>query len=249
MLIRVVKVGGAYLTDPGWLKRFGRAMASYGPAVIVHGGGTAISARQLELGIPVTKRDGIRYTSPELAEVVQEVLCGPVRDGILVALENAGVRPVGVAGLDGFLEVELIDPERMGAVGQVVSVDNSALEALIEAGQTPVLAPVSRGADGQLVNVNADVAASAVAHSLQADELVLISDVEGVTRRGSVLSTLCSAEIDHMISTGEIRDGMVAKLAAARSSGVPARIGDLNCLHAHLSGTMILPEANALVNA
>lgn len=241
LTIRVVKIGGGELESPGWLARFAGAVKAVEPAVIVHGGGRAISRAVEASGLPVEMREGIRVTTPEIATVVREVLCGPVRRRVVGALRDAGVDAVGVAGLDGLLEVDLVDPVGLGRVGTVVGVETGEFRELLERGKTPVLAPVSAGADGGLVNVNADDAASAVAGALGAAELLLISDIPGVIEAGGVLRAVSCEDVDRMIRNGVVRDGMAAKLRAARAAGgTRVRIGDLDLLRSVTAGTVVV---------
>lgn len=241
MSTRVVKIGGGYLEDDRWLADFGRAMREYGPAVIVHGGGHAITARQNELGIPVERRHGIRLTTPALAAVVRDVLCGTVRNRIVRALQASALDPIGVSGTDGFLSVELVDEDRLGLVGRVVDVDVVELNTLVERDKVPVLAPVSLDRRGRLVNVNADEAAAAVAAHLGAEELLLVTDVAGVLADGAALAEVNEADIDELVASGVVADGMVAKLEAIQRAGVPARIGDLRMLLGSHPGTRFVP--------
>lgn len=244
---RVVKIGGGYLEDGEWLGAFGRAMQSYGPTVIVHGGGHAITARQTALGLPIVRKDGIRTTTPALANVVREVLCGPVRDRIVQALQAHGHDPVGVAGTDGFLQVELVDEATLGMVGCVVGVDVAELETLLRKGKTPVLAPVSLDHRGRIVNVNADEAAAVVAAHLRAVELVFVTDVAGVLAEGAPLPQVNESDIDALVSSGAVLGGMVAKLDAIRRAGVVARIGDLDMLRGVQPGTRFIPAWRPVV--
>jgi acetylglutamate kinase len=236
----VIKVGGGEIEVAAWLDRFALGVKQAQPAVIVHGGGRRISAWQERLGLPVEMRDGIRVTTPEVAELVQMVLCGPIRSAIVRALRVRGVDAVGVAGGDGCLSVELQDPERLGRVGRVTGVDRGFLYRLLERGITPVLAPVSVGSDGLAVNVNADDAAVAVANALDASELLFVSDVPGVMRGGERLASVSRAELDDLIARGVVQGGMVTKLKAAlASSQAPARIGDVGMLTDKSRGTVI----------
>jgi acetylglutamate kinase len=239
--LRVIKVGGGEIEDRGWLARFARGVRNAGPAVVVHGGGRAITAWQERLGLTVEMRDGVRVTTPEVAEVAQMVLCGPIRGTVVRALREAGVEAVGVAGGDGCLTVELVDPERLGRVGRVTSVDRAMLLRLIAAGLTPVLAPVSTDAAGAVVNVNADEAAAAVARELGAAELLFVSDVPGVMRGSRRLASVEPAHLERLIADGVVRGGMVAKLKAALAAGgVPCRVGDLGLLRDARAGTRVL---------
>ena len=239
--LRVIKVGGGEIEDRAWLERFARGVQAGSPAVVVHGGGRAISAWQERLGLPVEMRDGIRVTTPEVAEVAQMVLCGSIRSAIVRALRDAGVEAVGVGGGDGSLAVELVDPVRLGRVGRVTGVNRGMLLRLIAAGLTPVLAPASTGTDGRAVNVNADEAAAAVARELGAAELLFVSDVPGVMRGARRLASVEPAHLDRLIADGVVRGGMVAKLKAALAArGIPCRVGDLSLLSDPKAGTRVL---------
>jgi acetylglutamate kinase len=239
--LRVIKVGGGEIEDAAWLSRFARGVRDARPAVVVHGGGRAISAWQERLGLPVEMRDGIRVTTPEVAEVAQMVLCGPIRGRLVRALRDAGVEAVGVAGGDGCLTVDLVDPVRLGRVGRVTAVDRSMLVRLLGAGFTPVLAPVSADRDGRAVNVNADEAAAAVARELGAAELLFVSDVPGVMHGEERLTSVEAAHLDRLIAEGIVRGGMVAKLKAALAAGgTPCRVGDLGLLRNARAGTRVV---------
>lgn len=241
LTVRVVKIGGGELESPGWLARFAAAVKVVEPVVIVHGGGRAISRALEASGLPVEMRDGIRVTTAEVATVVREVLCGPVRRQIVGALRGAGVDAVGVAGLDGLLGVDLVDPVRLGRVGTVVAVESSEFRELLARGKTPVLAPVSLGPDGALVNVNADDAASAVAGAVSATELLLVSDIPGVMDGDGVLRSVSGEDVDRLIGSGVVRDGMAAKLRAARVTGaMRVRIGNLDLLRSVTAGTVVV---------
>jgi acetylglutamate kinase len=164
-----------------------------------------------------------------------------VRTNIVGALRAAGVDAVGLAGLDGLLEVDLVDPAALGRVGTVTAVETEELHELLAQGKTPVLAPVSRGADGGIVNVNADDAASAVAGAMGATELLLISDVPGVLDGSGVLSAVNGEDVDQLIRAGVVRDGMAAKLRAAGTAGATrVRIGNLELLRSVTAGTVVL---------
>jgi len=238
--LKVIKVGGGEIEDAAWLDRFAAGVRQARPAVVVHGGGHSISAWQRRLGLTVEKRDGIRITTPEVAEVVQMVLCGPVRSALVRALQAQGVDAVGVAGGDGYLQVELVDPERLGRVGRVSEVNAKALFRLLQAGFTPVLAPISVGEDGLAVNVNADDAAAAVASALEASELLFVSDVPGVMRGSERLPAVGPAELNELIAGGLVQGGMVAKVKAAVAAGRAAtRIGDVGMLTDPERGTVV----------
>ena len=258
LTIRVVKIGGNELDRPDWVAAAARALSKNGPTVVVHGGGQAVSDWSRRLGLPVEKKDGLRVTTPEIAQVVEMVLGGPVNRLIVTALREAGLDAIGLSGVDGgLLTAEpLQNGTALGAVGEIAHVRGSLLQSLLLAGLTPVVAPVAPStSSGQPLNVNADQAAAAVAAALEAEELLFISDVPGVTVAGVTQPTLAAAEIETMIEEGVATGGMAAKLRAAAQAlraGVRAvRIGNLDMLEQATAGTRLLaaPPAPAVQTA
>jgi len=243
---RVVKVSGHELDDPAWLSTFARGVASGPRTIVVHGGGKQINALSARLGLPVVKINGLRVTTPEVAEAVQMVLCGPVRSRLVAALRAAGLEAVGISGADGgLLEARITDAD-LGRVGEVVRVAPALLESLIAGGFTPVVAPVCADQTGPL-NVNADEAATALALALAVKELLFISDVPGVLVDGVPQASLVAREVEGRIAAGDVKDGMAVKLRCAvraLQGGVAVvRIGDLRALTDPLAGTRLLSGA------
>src|SRR2546422_6543882 len=180
---RVVKMGGNELDRPAWLAACPRTLVRLDPVVVVHGGGRAVSALSRRLGLPVEKRDGRRVTSPEVAEVVELVMGGPVNRQVVTALRAAGLDAVGLSGVDGGLLTARPIPGELGHVGEIAQVRVALLESFLLAGLTPVIAPMApeaSGAGGTPLNVNADDAAAAVAGALRAAGLLFVSDVPAV---------------------------------------------------------------------
>src|SRR5438105_9576448 len=140
---RVVKLGGNELDRPGWLASCARALVRLGPVVVVHGGGRAISALCRRLGLTVEQRDGLRVTTPEVAEVVELVLGGPVNRQVVAELRAAGLDAVGLSGVDGGLLVARPAAGGLGMVGEIAHVRAGLLETLLLAGLTPVIAPMA----------------------------------------------------------------------------------------------------------
>jgi acetylglutamate kinase len=246
--VRVVKLGGNELDRPEWLAACADALKAVGPVVLVHGGGEAVSAVSRRLAIPVEKRAGRRVTSPEVAEVVEMVLAGPVNRLLVAALRAAGLDALGLSGVDGGLLTARPAPGGLGHVGEIVEVRTSLLHSLLLAGLTPVIAPMAPGPEGGLpFNVNADDAAAAVAGALRATELLFVSDVPGVSVDGVVQPSLPADEIETLIELGAATDGMAAKLRAAaaaiRLGARAVRIGDLHLLGHASAGTRILSTA------
>jgi len=257
VLTRVVKIGGNELDRPEWMSACARALATLGPSVVVHGGGQAVSAWSRRLGLPVEKRDGLRVTTPEIAQLVEMVLGGPINRMLVTALRAAGLDAIGLSGVDGgLLTAEpLQNGTTLGEVGQIVNVRASLLHSLLLAGLTPVVAPVAPSVTAPVrpLNVNADQAAATIAAALEAQELLFVSDVPGVTIDGVTQPTLAAAEIEAMIEGGVATGGMAARLrAAARAlrAGVRAvRIGDLDMFEHATAGTRLLAVLPPSVSA
>jgi acetylglutamate kinase len=250
--VRVVKLGGNELDQPAWLEVCARALVSLDPVVVVHGGGRAVSAWSERLGLPVEKRDGRRVTTPEVAEVVELVLAGPLNRRVVAALRRAGLDAVGLSGVDGgLLTARRADSgTELGHVGEIVQVRAALLESFLLAGLTPVIAPMAPAAgDGAAtpLNVNADDAAAAIAGALHTAELLLVSDIPGVQVDGVVQPVLDGVEIESLIESGAASEGMAAKLRAAvaalRAGARAVRVGDRRLLDDPRAGTRILATA------
>jgi acetylglutamate kinase len=191
------------------------AVAKHAPedTVIVHGGGNEVAAWSRRLGIEPRTHDGLRVTDAETLEVVVAVLAGLVNTRVVAALAAAGRPAVGVTGADdGLLRLQRRDAE-LGAVGEVVHADASLLTALIARSLVPVVASVG-ACEGQLLNVNADEAAGAIA-ATRGGLLVLGTDVAGVLRDGHLLDRLDASVAERMLEDGSAADGMRPKLRAA----------------------------------
>jgi acetylglutamate kinase len=246
--LRVVKIGGAALADAVWLSDFAaHAAQSKGALVVVHGGGPDINEMSTRLGLDYTWSNGRRVTTPELMDVVGMVLTGRVNKRIVSALVGAGVDALGVSGLDAaILQANLAEDGALGRVGQVRAVRTDLIEWMTANGVVPVLSPVSRGPDGESVNVNADEAACAVAAALGAAELLFLTDVDGVRGERAVLSSLSVPEAKALIDARTATGGMALKLTAAMEAlrlGVACvRIGRFETLVDAEAGTTIRPE-------
>src|SRR5687767_9726473 len=154
LTVRVVKIGGNELDRPEWVAECARALGNVGPVVVVHGGGQAVNAWSRRLGLPVEKKDGLRVTTPEIAQVVEMVLAGPMNRLLVSALREAGLDAIGLSGVDGgLLTARPLENGALGEVGEIVNVRGSLLQSLLLAGLTPVVAPVVPP-----LNVNADQA-------------------------------------------------------------------------------------------
>lgn len=243
--MRVLKIGGNELNEPGFLPMLADWVAKTtkpkkGPGksiMIVHGGGRDIAMMQSRLDLEPKKIDGLRITDADSLTVAQMVLSGHTNKQMVAALLAAGVDAVGLSGVDGRLltaqkkEHPTVD---LGLVGEIVDVRTDLLQTLSNQGITAVISPISLGQDGFIYNVNADEAASAIALALKADLLDFISNVPGVLKAGQVVPQLTANQTEDLIKQGIINGGMVPKVRGALTAvaqGVPrARIVNLTGL-------------------
>jgi acetylglutamate kinase len=242
--VTVLKVGGNEVDEPAWVARFARAVAARGGRlVVVHGGGKEVTALQRRLGAEPEWRDGLRVTSDEAMRVVAMVLSGVVNKRLAAALVTAGVDAVGISGEDGgLLRARLAAGGSMGRTGEIEAVRADLLHVFLSHGVVPVVSPVSRGADGAALNVNADDAAAAVAAALGAAELLFVSNVAGVLEDGATLESVDADEVEALIADGTAQGGMAPKLrAAARAAGAVerVRIGGMEMLENPGAGTRV----------
>ncbi len=227
----VVKYGGAAMKEPELRQSFARSVVLLKAVgilpVVVHGGGPQIGRLLERLNITSEFVQGMRVTSPEVMDVVQMVLVGQVNKNIVALINQHGGRALGLSGHDGrFITATRMELTRqkevdqppeivdIGLVGEVERVAPQVLEAMIKEGFIPVIAPVAVGPDGESLNINADLVASAVAAAAGAAKLVLMTDTPGVLDgQGNLLSELTPADAGRLIEEGVIAGGMLPKTA------------------------------------
>ncbi len=217
-----IKIGGSTVNSAGLLNELGagirRLQDESFAVLVVHGGGKDIAAELKRLNKEFEFIQGMRVTDSETMESVQRVLSGDVNKRIVNSFLCEGVRAVGLSGVDGALLTAkklTVDGADIGFVGEVEKVETALLETLFSGGYTPVLSPVSRDNDGNIYNVNADLAASETAIAEKADDLIFISDVPGVLINGEVRRTILIDEIEGLIDEGHITGGMIPKMRSA----------------------------------
>jgi acetylglutamate kinase len=264
----VVKYGGNAMVDGELKGSFAADIALLHfvglRPVIVHGGGPQIDEVSHRLGLEPRFVGGLRVTDDDTMEVVRMVLLGQVNPELVSLVTGAGAPAVGVSGTDA--DLLRVDPARgpggedLGRVGEIREVDPTVIERLLDDGFVPVVATVGRDDRGRDHNVNADLAAGAVAVALRAEKLVYLTDVAGLYRdlgdEGSLLSEVPVGHLAGMLDAGELHTGMrpkVASIVSALRQGVPqAHILDGRVLHAVLLevftdegvGTMITAEGD-----
>jgi acetylglutamate kinase len=217
----VVKFGGNAMGDDAAMAEFARdvvLMRQVGVnPVVVHGGGPMINEMLAKLGIKSDFVRGKRVTDKATVEVVEMILSGLVNKRIVQAIMDAGGRAVGISGKDDDLMVCEADDPDLGYVGRPVEMNVQVLRDLYTAGIIPVIAPVGTGMkDNETFNVNGDTAAGAIAGALQADRLLLLTDVPGVKNAaGEVMTQITPEEIRQMTADGTISGGMIPKTETA----------------------------------
>lgn len=221
----IAKIGGAALDDDRLATLVAEDLALMALVgirlVIVHGGGPQVSLAMTEAGIKPRFIAGLRVTDDTSMEVVRRVLIGSINPDLVARLSSAGLSAVGLSGGDGGLigASRVTGPagEDLGRVGRVEVVEADLLEALLDAGHTPVIASIAPDETGTALNVNADSVAGAVAGALGAEKLVYLTNVEGLYRdfgdAGSLVSELKRAELEDM--SASLSEGMQPKAASA----------------------------------
>ncbi len=235
--IVVVKFGGNAMVDAELEKAFAEDMAYLRwvgiRPVVVHGGGPQISARLAELGIESEFRGGFRVTTPETISIVRDVLREQISKQLAGLIEAAGAKTKIMSGEDANLfraEKTFIDtdngPTDIGLVGEVNQVNPRIVLETLEAGQIPVISTVALSAGGELLNVNADLAAAALAVALGAEKLMVLTDVPGLygdwPNTDSLISEISAAELEVLLP--KLESGMIPKMQSclkAVQGGVP----------------------------
>lgn len=271
----VVKYGGNAMTDPALESSFARDIVLLKTVgmhpVVVHGGGPQVDNLLKELGRQSDRIDGMRVTDKNTMDIVEMVLGGSVNKSIVSLINKHGGRAIGLTGKDANLIIAkklvmekigadgVAVPVDLGYVGDVVSVNKDVINMLISSNFIPVIAPLGVDSEGNTYNINADLVAGKVAEFLQAEKLMLLTNIKGVLGRdGEVVTGLTPKKVDSLIEDGTISGGMIPKiqcaLDAVRSGVKSAVIVDGRVPHATLLeiftnegvGTLISRELESL---
>ena len=184
--------------------------------VLVHGGGPEISAMLKRVGKESQFVDGLRVTDEETSEIVQMILAGKINKSLVAKLDNLGGQAMGICGMDGgLIKARMID-ERLGYVGEIVSVNPQPIHDLLEKGYIPVVSTIGCDETGHVYNINADTAAAAIAASLKAESLISMTDTSGLLMDAKNPDTLIHRidlkGAEKLKEDGVISGGMIPKI-------------------------------------
>ena len=236
----VIKYGGNAMTEESLKHKFAQDIVlmkyvGINP-VIVHGGGPQIDEMLARLGIKAKFKQGVRVTDEQTMEIVEMVLAGKINMEIVDLLNRHGGRAVGVSGKDGGfitakpltvtawieslgmdrdLDDDGLEDDTFGYVGDIQSINPRLIEKLQQDNYIPVIAPIGTDREGNTYNINADLVAAAVAASLKAEKLLMLTDVKGIRNaQGRHISTLSRKDMQRLVKKGVIREGMLPKVHA-----------------------------------
>ncbi|WP_412514664.1 acetylglutamate kinase [Shewanella indica] len=217
--VLVLKVGGALMQCEMGMARLmdtaAKMLAQGQKVVLVHGGGYLVDEQLKANGMDTVKLDGLRVTPPEQMPIIAGALAGMSNKILQAAAIKAGVASVGMSLADANLVDAVIKDERLGLVGEVSPKDGSYINFVLSQGWMPIVSSIAVSSEGQLLNVNADQAATVLAKLVQG-KLVLLSDVSGVLDgKGQLIASLNRSEIDDLVKLGVIEKGMKVKVEAA----------------------------------
>jgi acetylglutamate kinase len=226
----VVKYGGAAMENPDLVEGVLRDVVFLEAVginpVVVHGGGKAITAAMRQENLTAKFVDGLRVTDLASIKIIDRILTQVISPSLVEKIRELGGKAEVLSGKDVLL-AEKAPPRKdatgakidLGFVGDIVSTDVSQVQKLIDAEIVPIISPLGRGRDGQVYNINADIAAAKIAQALKAHKIIYLSDVNGVRRdpkdESSLISTLTPAQIQILKEEGVIASGMIPKVDSA----------------------------------
>ena len=185
--------------------------------VLVHGGGPEINEMLTKIGKESKFVDGLRYTDEETVDVVQMVLAGKVNKRLVHHLHLHGGHAIGICGLDdGMIKAKKVEDKDIGFVGDIIDVDTTLVEGILDQHYIPVISTVGGGENGEVYNINADIAAAKIAAALGAEKLLLMTDVRGLLRdkddENTLIHSVNVSEVPQLKSQGVIKGGMIPKV-------------------------------------
>lgn len=252
--IVVIKFGGSSMEDPELVRSTMRDIVLFEAIgirpVVVHGGGKAISAELRRQEIPVRFVNGLRFTCERTIRIVDDVLHNTVNRELVRLGKECGGAMIGISGkqvlkAERTVSVDPITGEKqdIGFVGEITGVNVAPIMEAIEAGLVPVVTPLGTGLDGQVYNINADIAACRIAEAIHARKLVFLSDVPGIladcTDETSVIPTIRTDEMDELIQRKIISGGMLPKLRSCVNA-LNAGINKVHLIDGRVMHTLLL---------
>ena len=190
--------------------------------VLVHGGGPEISEMLKKIGKESVFINGLRYTDKETAEIVRMVLAGKINKSLVNLIEQIGGKSIGLCGMDGrMMKCEMADP-KLGYVGKIVDMDTKVITDALDLGYIPVVSTVGYDDEGNVYNVNADTASAVIAGALNAQSLILMTDIKGVLcdkeDENSLIEKIYVSDISSLIKQGIISGGMIPKIDCCKEA-------------------------------
>ena len=246
----VVKYGGAAMENPELVESVMHDIVFLEAVginpVVVHGGGKAITAAMRQENLPAKFVDGFRITDAASIKIIDRVLTEVISPSLAAKVRELGGKAEILSGKD-ILIADKAPPRvdatgakiDMGFIGEIIATDVTQVQKLVEAEIVPIISPLGRGRDGQVYNINADIAAAKIAQALKAHKIIYLSDVNGVRRdpkdESSLISTLTPAQIQKLKQDGVIASGMIPKVDSALEAlaGGVAKVHFLDGKQAH----------------
>jgi acetylglutamate kinase len=240
----VIKFGGAVMVDENLKHTFAKDVTMLKKLgihiVVVHGGGKEITKIAEAFGTPTKFVNGLRYTDAAMMDAVMMGLSSLNKEisGLITKNSGAGI---GLCGTDAnLLKAEkLKSQDDLGFVGEVKHVNTALLELLMKNEMIPVIAPIGLSENGDLYNINADLAASAIATALKAEKLVYLSDTEGVLVDDKLVSSLTEARSNELIAEGKIFGGMIPKVNSAFDA-IQSGVGKVHFIDGRIKHSLLL---------
>ncbi|MFZ1289914.1 MAG: acetylglutamate kinase [Melioribacteraceae bacterium] len=222
MNLAIVKISGKYLEEftntMAGLNLIKNLQQKYSSVILIHGGGKLITEWAEKMGIKSDFFEGQRITCKETMEITAAVQGGLINGKINAYLHKNGIKAIGLNGIDMDSFIAEYVNDKLGFVGNPISnTDAKWIKDLLDDDVLPVFSSICRDKDGNLMNVNADLFAGAIAKLLKADSVFFISDVQGVKLNGEIQNSLSSTELKNGMITGEINNGMIPKINACLS--------------------------------
>lgn len=208
--------------------------------ILIHGGGIQVTRMLETLGRKSRFVKGLRYTDSETLEIVEMVLSAKINKELVGLINVLKGCAVGLSGKDGAIVIARKTKEDLGSVGEVKKVNTDLLNILLKGGFIPVISSIGMTSKGMTLNINADMMAQSIAGAIKAEKLILLTDVEGVIYRGSVLNKIRISDISKLIKKGIVSRGMIPKVKACLKA---VKCGVKECHIVNAKSKHILPLA------